>query len=139
MIRKQKVTVDVQKQALHMLHKRHAGSDRELQHWRGLSKETEKYLLLQMTIGSEISLDRLDLARRHHGEQQDRCARLVLQLNQLSNEIGALEKAIAHAEKALEKYAELFAQRQQERRSTAQLGEWQALDEWVLGARGRQA
>jgi hypothetical protein len=139
MIRKQKITIDLQKQELHALRQRHAECERELQHWRQLCSETEQYLWLQVTAGHEISLDRLNLARMNHNEQQNRCAQTEVLLKQMVDEVLALEKTIAYGEKALEKFAELFAERKREARNAAQNKEWEALDEWAVNTLGQRA
>lgn len=139
MIRKQKITVDVKKQALHVLQQRHADSEQELQLWRNRCRETEQYLWLQVATGHEIALDHLHRARQQLAEQQDSCVSVERQLEQLNTDIEQLVKDIAYAEKALEKFADLVAERKREARSEAQRAEWQALDEWALNIARQRA
>lgn len=139
MIRKQKITIDVQKQELHTLRQRHADNERELQHWRDQCRDTEQYLWLQVTAGHEISLDRLSLARLLHSEQQDRCVQTERVVTQLAEAVAQLEKTIAYAEKAMEKFVDLFATRKREARNEVQRQEWQTLDEWAVNAARQRA
>jgi hypothetical protein len=132
MMRKQKIEIDMQKQALHALRQRFAAAGRDLEQSRKTCQEAEHYLWAQLSVEQEISLDRLNLARLRHDEQQDACVRAETQLQQLTGEVKQLEKAILYAEKTLEKFAEVFAARQREARQEAQRREWQALDEHVL-------
>jgi uncharacterized coiled-coil protein SlyX len=132
MMRKQKIEIDMQRQALHSLRQRFDASNRDLEQTRKTCGEAEHYLWAQLSAEQEISLDRLNLARLRHDEQQDACARAEAHLQHLSGEVKHLEKAILRAEKTLEKFAEVFAARQREARQEAQRREWQALDEHVL-------
>lgn len=139
MIRKQKITINLQKQELHILLQRRAESERNLQDWRSRCLETERYLELQVTAGHEIALDRFQLARLHHSEYRDRCAEIELQFKQWAAEVVQKEKVIVYAEKTLEKFSELFVQRKLEGRSATQRVEWQMMDEWAVNAQRQRA
>lgn len=138
MLRKQKVEVDLQKQQLHMLQQRHVSADRELQSAREHCGESERYLRLQLTDAQEISLDRLALARRRHGEQQALCTRAEHCVEELAAELKQQEQVLQRAEKTLEKLAEILSQRKREAAQELQKQEWLQLDEQILATRGQR-
>jgi hypothetical protein len=139
MLRKQKVEVDLQKQQLHALQQRHSAADRDLQDSRAHCSESERYLRLQLTDAQEISLDRLTLARRRHGEQQEACTRAERFVQELANEMQRQEQALQRAEKTLEKLAEILSERRREAAQELQKQEWQQLDEQILATRRQRA
>lgn len=139
MMRKQKIGIDLQTQQLHALRQRCTAADRHVQQLREECRETEQYLWLQLAADREISLDRLGLARLRHGEQQDLCAHAERELQQLNEAVRQLEKAILLDEKKLEKFAEVFAERQRAGQREAQRQEWQTLDEHILATQRQRA
>jgi hypothetical protein len=139
MLRKQKVTVDLQKQQLHALQQRHTAADRELQTYREHCSESERYLRLQLDDTQEISLDRLALARRHHAEHHDSCTSAERFLEKLTAELRSQEQALQRAEKTLEKLTGIATERRREAARELQEQEWQQLDEQILATRGQRA
>lgn len=139
MIRKQRIDIDLKRQQLHRLQQQSSAAEQELRQASERRSQAERYLWLQLSTDGELSLERLNLARRRLQEQQLLCAHSEQEIRRLATEMRPLESAILLDEKKLEKFADVLADRQRDARDEIQRQEWLALDEHILSSRRQRA